>query len=227
MMERRLNRGIALLLTLCLMIPVAIALADDDAVQMKAYWKIVGNTDQNDPLTQAMNGAYEEISLEALKAVTADDLLAFSAANRLPVDMARTAYYMAIADRLSAGMDTAYSAETTELLMLFLNMQDMPRDKMANAQRRDIRKTTTEADINAYAAETGLPAGFLAWLMLDDEWYELEWEDSDDWREDRRTWDFADWVDVHDLREKYGKDAVVTEDDVERVLRQNGYRLDD
>ena len=85
MMERRLNRGIALLLTLCLMIPVAIALADDDAVQMKAYWKIVGNTDQNDPLTQAMNGAYKEISLEALKAVTADDLLAFSAANRLPV----------------------------------------------------------------------------------------------------------------------------------------------
>lgn len=227
MMERRLNRGMALLLSVCVLIWAAIALAEDDAAQMKAYWRIVGNTDQNDPLTRAMNGTYDEITLEELKAVTADDLLAFSVANRLPVEMTRYAYYTALADRLAAGTDAAYSVETAERLSLFLGMKDVPRDKAANAERRDIRKALTEADVNAYAAETGLPAGFLAWLLLDDEWYEPDWEDGDDWREGRRTWDFADWVDANDLREKYGRDAVVTEDDVERVLRQNGYRFDD
>lgn len=227
MMERRLNRGFALLLTLSLIITAAIALADDDASQMKAYWRFVGNTDQNDPLTRAMNGAYDELSLAELKAVTTDEILAFSAANRLPVAMTRYAYYTAVADRLSNGMEAAYSAETAELLNLFLTMKDVPRDKAANAQRRDIRKSLTEADINGYAAETGLHAGFLAWLLLDDEWYEVDWEDGDDWREGRRTWALADWVDASDLREKYGKDAVITEDDVERVLRQNGLRFDD
>lgn len=227
MMERRLNRGMALLLSVCVLIWAAIALAEDDAAQMRAYWRIVGNTDQNDPLTRAMNGTYDEITLEELKAVTADDLLAFSVANRLPVEMTRYAYYTALADRLAAGTDASYSAETAERLSLFLAMKDVPRDKTANAERRDIRKALTEADVNAYAAETGLPAGFLAWLLLDDEWYEPDWEDGDDWREGRRTWDFADWVDANDLREKYGRAAVVTEDDVERVLRQNGYRFDD
>lgn len=227
MMERRLNRGFALLLTLCLMIMAAIAFAENDAAEMKAYWQIVGNTVQNDPLTKAMNAAYDDISLEELQAVTADDLLSFSAANRLPVAMTRYAYYTALADRLAAGMNPAYSPETTELLTLFLGMKDAPRDKAANAQRRDIRKELTEADVNAYAAETGLHAGFLAWLLLDDEWYDVDWEEGDDWREGRRSWDFADWVDADDLREKYGKDAVVTEDDVERVLRQNGIRMDD
>ena len=227
MVERRLNRGLAMILTLCLMIPVAIALAEDDGAQMKAYWHIVGNTAQNDPLTRAMNGAYDDLTLAELTAIMADDLLAFSAANRLPAGMTRYAYYSALADRLAAEADAMYSAETTELLVLFLAMKDAPRDKTANAQRRDIRKALTEADIHAYAAETGLPAGFLAWLLLDDEWYEPDWDDGDDWREGRRTWDFADWVDAADLREKYGKDAVVTEDDVEWVLRQNGIRIDD
>ena len=102
----------------------------------------------------------------------------------------------------------------------------------ANFQRNNLPKEKpfpdmTEADINAYAAETGLPAGFLAWLMLDDEWHEPEWDDGDDWREGRRSWEFPDWADESALREKYGRDAVVTDDDVERVLRQNGYRFDD
>ena len=38
---------------------------------------------------------------------------------------------------------------------------------------------------------------------------------------------FVTVKDLYDNREKYGKDAVVTEDDVERVLRQNGIRIDD
>ena len=138
--------------------------------------------------------------------------------------MARYAYYTAMADRLKAALP---QTPTGERLALFLAMKDAPKDKEANARRRDIRKALTEADINAYAAETGLPAGFLAWLMLDDEWHEVDWEDGDDWREGRRTWDFADWVDESDLRERYGQEAVVTDDDVERVLRQNGLKFDD
>ena len=226
MTERRIKRGLALLLTLCLALPLAIAFADEeDAAEMAAYWRIVGNTQADDPLTHAMNG--DAVSLEALKAVTADELLAFAATNKLPVSMVRHAYYTALADSLAGELASIGNDESRERLALFLEMKDNPRDKAANEQRRKIRKALTEADINAYAAETGLPAGFLAWLMLDDEWYEPDWEDGDDWQEGRRDWKFADWVDASDLREKYGKEAVVTDDDVERVLRQNGYRFDD
>ena len=225
MMNRRLKRSLAWLLAFCLVIFLGVALADaDDAAEMDAYWRIVGNTAATDPLSRAMNG--ESIPLEELKLVTADELLAFAAANKLPVSMARYAYYTALADSLAAEIDL-YSGELRETLALFLAMKTSPRDSSANAQRRSIRQSLTEADVNAYAAETGLPGGFLAWLLLDDEWYEVDWEEGDDWREGRRTWDFADWVDASDLRAQYGQDAVVTEDDVERVLRQNGYRFDD
>lgn len=224
MTERRLNRALAMLLTLCLALPLTVAFADEDAAEMTAYWRIVGNMDQNDPLTRAMNGDYASLTLDELKAVTPEALLAFAAGNKLPVAMARYAYYTAMADRLKAALP---QTPTGERLALFLAMKDAPKDKEDNARRRDIRKSLTEADINAYAAETGLPAGFLAWLMLDDEWHEVDWEDGDDWREDRRTWDFADWVDESDLRERYGQEAVVTDDDVERVLRQNGLKFDD
>ena len=225
MTERRLKRGLALLLTLCLAIPLSIAFADeDDAAEMAAYWKIVGAAAPDSALTRAMNRDYAALSLEELKAVTAEELLAFAEANQLPVAMARYAYYTALAELL-AEVPAQTAAE--QRIGLFLDMKTNPRDKAANADRREIRKALTEADIHAYAAETGLPAGFLAWLMLDDEWYEVDWEEGDDWREGRRDWDFADWVDASDLREKYGKEAVVTEDEVERVLRKNGYRFDD
>lgn len=224
MTERRLNRALAMLLTLCLALPLTVALADEDAAEMNAYWRIVGNTSQADPLTRAMNGDYASLTLDELKAVTPEALLTFAATNKLPVAMARYAYYTAMADRLKAEIP---QTPLGERLTLFLAMKDAPKDKAAKEQRRDIRKALTEADINAYADETGLPAGFLAWLMLDDEWHEVDWEDGDDWREGRRTWAFADWVDESDLRERYGADAVVTDDDVERVLRQNGLRFDD
>ena len=233
MTERRLNRGLALLLTLCLVIPLAIALAEDDAAEMAAYWRIVGNTTHDDPLTRAMNDEYSALpqedkaaALAELKAVTTDDLLAFAAANKLPLSMARWAWYNALADCLAADLARS-GGDTAETLMLFLRMVENPRDKTANEQRRTLRKSLTEADINAYSAETGLPAGFLAWLLLDDEWYEPDWEDGDDWREGRRNWDLEGWAEESDLQAQYGREAVVTEEDVERVLRQNGYRLDD
>ena len=224
MTERRLNRALAMLLTLCLALPLAVAFADEDAAEMAAYWRIVGNTTQTDPLTRAMNGDYASLTLDELKAITTDGLLTFAVANKLPVSMARYAWYAAMADRLAGNLPQTALGER---IALFLAMKDSPKDKAANTQRRDIRKALTEADIHAYAAETGLPAGFLCWLLLDDEWHEPEWEDGDDWREGRREWNIPDWVDASDLREKYGQEAVVTDDDVERVLWQNGIRFDD
>ena len=225
MTERRLIKCLTLLLTLCLAIPGSIALADqEDALEMQTYWQLVGDTTRTDPLTLAMNGDYAALTLAELKAVTAEELLAFAAENKLPVSMARHAWYTALADRLATELP---QGATGERLALFLAMRQNARDKNANEQRRAIRKAMTEADINACAAETGLPAGFLCWLMLDDEWYEPDWDDGDDWREGRRSWDFPDWVDASDLQARYGRDAVVTDDDVERILRKNGYRFDD
>lgn len=225
MIKRRLKRGFAMLLTLCLVIPAGIALADrEDLLEMQTYWQLVGDMTRTDPLTRAMNGDYAALTLAELKTVTAEELLTFASENKLPVSMVRHAWYTALADRLAEELP---AGEMGERLALFLAMRQSPRDRAANEERRAIRKAMTEADINACAAETGLPAGFLAWLMLDDEWYEPDWEDGDDWREGRRSWNFPDWVDESDMRARYGDDAVVTEDDVERILMQNGYRFDD
>lgn len=225
MIKRRLKRGFAMLLTLCLVIPAGIALADrEDLLEMQTYWQLVGDMTRTDPLTRAMNGDYATLTLTELKTVTAEELLTFASENKLPVSMVRHAWYTALADRLAEELP---AGEMGERLALFLAMRQSPRDRAANEERRAIRKAMTEADINACAAETGLPAGFLAWLMLDDEWYEPDWEDGDDWREGRRSWNFPDWVDESDMRARYGDDAVVTEDDVERILMQNGYRFDD
>ena len=234
MMERRLKRSLALLLAVCLLISLGIALADEeDAAEMAAYWGIVGRAAEPGTLTSAMNGDYAALSqsekaaaLAGLKAVTTDELLAFAVQYQLPVAMARHAWYTALAECLAAELDLHGGTATADTLTLFLAMRDNPKDSAANQQRRAIRKSLTEADVNVYAAETGLPAGFLAWLMLDDEWYGPDWEDGDDWREGRRTWNLAGWVEASDLRDVYGQSAVVTEDDVERVLRQNGYRFD-
>lgn len=181
MTERRLKRGLALLLTLCLAIPLGIAFADeDDAAEMAAYWSIVGDKTAADPLTRAMNGDYTALTLTELKTVTADELLAFAADHKLPVSMARHAYYTALAECLAANLAQRTMSETEQRLSLFLTMKTNARNSAANQERRAIRKSLIEADINACAAETGLPAGFLAWLMLDDEWYEPDWEDGDD-----------------------------------------------
>ena len=224
MCNRRLRRGLILLALVCAVLFTGVALADkEDALEMQTYWSIVGASNQNEPLARAMSGDYAALTLVELKAVTKDDLLAFAASYKLPVSMARHAWYSALADKLTAEVP---ATATGERLALFLAMNG-PKDKAANEERKTIRKAITEADIHAYAAETGLPTGFLCWLLLDDEWHEPEWDDGDDWQEGRKGWNIPDWVEAKDLREKYGKDAVVTDDDVERVLRQHGYDFDD
>lgn len=224
MWNRRLKRALILLGMVCAVLLAAVAFADEeDALEMQTYWAIVGENHQNEPLALAMHQDYDALTLDELKAVTKDELLAFAASYKLPVSMARHAWYTALAAKLAAEVPATV---TGERLALFLAMNG-PKDKVANQERKAIRKAITEADIHAYAAETGLPAGFLCWLLLDDEWYKPEWDDGDDWQEGRRGWNIPDWADAGDLREKYSKDAVVTDDDVERVLRQYGYDFDD
>ena len=224
MWNRRLKRALILLGIVCAVLLAGVAFADEeDALEMQTYWTIVGENHQNETLARAMSKDYAALTLDELKAVTKDELLAFAAAYKLPVSMARHAWYTAIAEKLTGNVP---QTATGERLAFFLAMNG-PKDKAANQERKTIRKALTETDIHAYAAETGLPAGFLCWLLLDDEWYEPEWDDGDDWQEGRRDWNIPDWADAADLREKYGKDAVVTDDDVERVLRQNGYDFDD
>ena len=153
MTERRLKRGLALLLTLCLAIPLSSAFADeDDAEEMAAYWKIVGAAAPDSALTRAMNRDYAALSLEELKAVTADELLAFAQANQLPVAMARYAYYTALAE-LIAEVPAQTAAE--QRIGLFLAMKTNPRDKAANADRREIRKALQLAQIQRYRAHPG------------------------------------------------------------------------
>lgn len=235
-MNRRLKRGLELLLAICILLSVSTAFADrEDQEEARLYWRIMGQGAPSGVLTRAMNEEYaalpredKALALAELKSVTPDALLAFAAEYKLPLSMARYAYYVALAECLAAEIEqTSDITQTQRTLRLFLDMKDSAKDREANQERKAIRRALTEDEIIAYAAETGLPSGFLAWLLLDDEWYEGDWEDSDDWQEGRRSWILIDWVDEADLREKFGREAIVTEDDVEHTLRQNGYRIDD
>lgn len=221
MRNRLMNKVRMLLLAaliLALTIP-ALALADeDDRAEMAAYWKIVGIQDGS-VLARAMNG--ESVSLAELTAVTAEELMAFAHANRLPIDMARHGWYEAIANALRA------QGTQDATLTLFLSIPETKKDKAAKEERRDIRRGMTEAEVRRIADENGLPGGFVAWLLLEDEWYEGEWEDASEWREGRSGWRFDDHAYAAEMRERYGAANVVTDDDVERVLRQNGIRYDD
>ena len=218
-MKKLMNKVRMLLLAalvLALTIPAAAMADDEDRLEMSAYWRIVGVQDGS-VLARAMNG--EEIQLDVLTAVTADELMAFAHGNQLPINMARYVWYEAIVAALRLqGVEDA-------TLRLFLSMPETWRDSDANTQRRTIRNSLTEMDIRRIAEESGLPGGFVAWLLLEDEWHEGEWDDVDEWREGRSGWRFDDHAYAKDMRETYG--STVTDDDVERVLRQNGIRYDD
>lgn len=219
-MKTKLNAKLLLVAILAALLTLTVAvmaLADnEDRAEMNAYWGIVGTKDGS-TLARAMSG--EAVSLEELTAVTASELMAFANANQLPIDMARFGWYEAIAEALRA------QGTNDATLALFLSMPETWRDSDANTQRRTVRRSMTEADIRRIADENGLPGGFVAWLLLEDEWYEGEWDDVDEWREGRSSWLFDDHAYAKEMRETYG-DAV-TDDDVERVLRQNGLRFDD
>ncbi len=221
-MLKKLRKPLSLLTMLMLLIPVAaFAGGEDTQAGMTAYWQLVGNPTGTDPLTRVMNG--DTVPLGELTAVTGEDILAFAAANQLPLEMAQYAWYTAMAEGLNTQItQNGITGETDSTLALFLSMPETWRDTAANTERRNIRRSLNEADIRAMSAETGMPAGFLAWLLLDDEWHEDDWDNVDDWREGRSSWDFADWVDERDLRTRYGTGAVVSDDSVEAALRQNG-----
>lgn len=225
MMKKKMLTKLIVLALAIVVLVAAVALAGEDSLKASnTYWQLVGDVNSDDPLARVMNG--QNVPLTELKAITAEDLMAFAAANRLPIDMARHGWYAAMADNLR-GDPAQLPAESRTALAPFLSMPDTWRDGSANAERRTLRRGLTQADVQRIVDETGLPGGFVAWLMLDDEWHEGDWEDVNDWREGRSGWHFADEADARDLRDRYGAEAVVTDDDVERTLEKNGYWFDD
>lgn len=218
---KRIRSKLTILLAAVLLLtatfPLMAQAGEVDRQAMAAYWRIVGKGESTEPLARAMNG--ENVPMTELTAVTAEELMAFAAGNRLPIDMARYGWYAAMAEALRS--------QPPEPLALFLSMPETARDAQLNADRRAIRRSLTEAEVRRIADETGLPGGFVAWLLLEDEWHEGDWEDVDEWREGRQSWLFADHAYEKELREAYGKSAVVDDDEVERVLRKNGIRYDD
>lgn len=224
-MKKKMFRRLIVLALAIVVLVAAVALAGEDSLAGRnAYWTLVGDTNSDAPLAKAMNG--QMAPLAELTAVTAEDLMAFAADNRLPIDMARHGWYTAMAESLRENTDQL-PEECRDALASFLSMPDNWRDSAANAERRTLRRGLTQEDVQRISEQSGLPGGFIAWLMLDDEWHEGDWEDVNDWREDRKNWHFADEADARDLRERYGAEAVVTDDDVERALEKNGYWFDD
>ena len=243
-MKNQIVKLMALLLALCIAFPCA-AMADDFDSQstIAAYWALVGHKEGSDTpanrlLTEVMDGAYAENEdseklagvLALLSKITVEDLARFAGENQIPVDMVRHNYYIALANALDAEISLNPATEEKQrnlqiVLQLFLDARK-DDDDISERERKTLRKTVTQAEVNDFAQLYQLPVSFVEFLIMDDDWDDDDWDDDDKWAKDA-NWDLTDWVDDDDVRNVLGDDAVITYDEVKEVLKDHHIDFDD
>ncbi len=154
-------------------------------------------------LDEVMSGAYSVVdsgvagmqdvaaTLEGLSAITTQDLAAYAAARGLTVRQVRNAYYRALANVLRAEINLNPGSEeryrsVQVILSLFLNDDDIPANEEA---RIAIRRSMTPDYAAGIAEDYDLPTDFVAFIIMDDDWDDDDWENDDDWEDDADdTW---------------------------------------
>ncbi len=120
-------------------------------------------------------------ALSRLSAVTSQEMLNYATANALPREQVRNAYYRALANVLRADLMVNPATETRYqniqiILDLFLNGDGT--DEVISETRKVIRKSMTPQHAATIAKDYSLPAGFVEFVIMDDDW------DNDDWTDD-------------------------------------------
>ena len=152
------------------------------------------------------------LELDGLCAVTTQDIAAYAAAHGLSVAQVRNAYYRALANVLRAEIMVNPASEeryrnVQVILSLFLETDDDPDNE---ASRDAIRRSMTPEYAAAIAADYDLPASFVEFIIMDDDWNDDDWE-NDGWDDDADdTWAWGATGDGASLGEGSRDDSAST-----------------
>ena len=125
-------------------------------------------------------------ALSNLSAITMQDIASYAAGHALSVAQVRNAYYRALANVLRAEILVNPASEeryknVQVILSLFLDTDD--GDAAAEAEREAIRLSMTRETAQSIASDYNLPADFVEFIIMDDDWDDDDWENDDDWGE--------------------------------------------
>lgn len=123
-------------------------------------------------------------ALEKLTAITSLDMVNYAAEKSLPKAQVRNAYYRALANVLRAEIMVNPASETRYqniqiILDLFLNGD--AADEVISETRKVIRQSMTPQHAATIAADYNLPAGFVEFVIMDDDWDNDDWTDDTSW----------------------------------------------
>ena len=197
-----MRRMVSVILTVAFMLGAFAASAEGTGA-LDAFAALTGQQAQiNDPgktnaeyLADIMAGVYAAKpadttaaaamapALPYLSGISTRDIAAFASANQYPVRQLRNAYYKALANVFHAEVLCNPASEeqyrnVQVLLSLFLE-DDATAD---SASREAIRNSMNATNAAVIAAGYGLPAGFVEFVVMDENWDDDSWENDDDWR---------------------------------------------
>ena len=197
-----MRRMVSVILTVAFMLGAFAASAEGTGA-LDAFAALTGQQAQiNDPgktnaeyLADIMAGVYAAKpadttaaaamapALPYLSGISTRDIAAFASANQYPVRQVRNAYYKALANVFHAEVLCNPASEeqyrnVQVLLSLFLE-DDATAD---SASREAIRNSMNATNAAVIAAGYGLPAGFVEFVVMDENWDDDSWENDEDWR---------------------------------------------
>ena len=204
-MKKLLTVSLAALLIMSLGVS---ALADGESALTAFYALTAASTPTpdgyksgQDRLAEIMAGAYAVDTKDAfaeqalanqladLSSITFQDITAYASANKLSVTQVRNAYYRTLANSLKADIQLNPSSEETRhnaQLIFSLFLED-GTDVNAVSSRETIRQAMSREYGQTLASQYNLPASFVEFLIMNDDWDDDDWDNDDDWR-DRVAW---------------------------------------
>lgn len=160
-----------------------------------AFYSFIGfdQASTNQILDEVMAGSFSAAAMEqataeavasvltSLTEVSSQEMMNYATEKALSKEQVRNAYYRALANVLRAEIRLNPASETRYqniqiILDLFLNGDGT--DEVISETRRVIRQSMTPQHATTIASDYKLPAGFVEFVIMDDDW------DNDDWTDD-------------------------------------------
>ncbi len=177
------------------------ALADGDALD--AFASIVTRTTEQNArktsdeyLDQVMADAYTTApadvaaaallapELEGLASVTTKDIAVYSATHQIKGELVRNKYFRSLANVLKAEiMVNPAAGDKYQTLELILNLfLEGEQDEVARTTRAAMRATITKEYTRAIAEEYNVPASFVEFILMSDDWDDDDWANDEAWK---------------------------------------------
>ncbi len=122
--------------------------------------------------------------LQGLASVTTKDIAVYSATHQINGELVRNKYYRALANVLKAEiMVNPAAGEKYQSLDVILNLfLSGAEDDVSRATRTVLRSTITKDYTRAIAQEYNVPASFIEFILMDDDWDDDDYRNDEDWK---------------------------------------------